>query len=256
MASPQMVDRILNLPRNLQNSMGLLPKDDLYTSVTQRGDADNFLFELKVLFSLLDYLTTHGWRCTIANKQMSVIRLPRSPGLKKNFSYFVVEHTKTGQIWQIVHGTQIEDQFGEPRAPDISLQTENASIQPTYRDIKAIWDAKLRGTDDDLLDNVISDSEYRSFVWVKDKLRIPWPNSTEDVLAGWPPAFEVCALITNGKSPTENVKVFLSDHASITAQFKDASTPTFPRRMDYHKPPVIKKLSRNVRGRLTNQPGV
>ncbi|MGO4372295.1 hypothetical protein AB4Z21_16295 [Paenibacillus sp. MCAF20] len=217
---------------------------------TKRGDAENFLFELKVLFSLLNYLTTHDWKCTVANKQSNVIRLPKSPGFKRNFSYFDIEHSNSGQKWQVVHGTQIEDRLGEPRAPDISLQTENASLSPSYRDVKAIWDAKLRGTDDDVSDNIISDSEYRSFVWVKEKLGIPLPNSTEDVLAGWPPAFEVCSLITNGKCPTENTKVFLADSTSITAQFIDAKTQTFPKRIDHPKPLSIKKLGRNVLARF------
>jgi hypothetical protein len=251
MASPQMVNRILDLSRNLRNAMNLLPTDDLYTVDTKRGDAENFLFELKVLFSLLNYLTTHGWKCTVANRQSSsVIRLPKSPGLKQNFSFFIIEHAKTGRKFQVVHGTQIEDRLGEPRAPDISLQTENASLRPSFRDVKAIWDAKLRGTVDDVSDNVISDAEYRSFVWVKDKLGIPWPNSSEDVLAGWPPAFEVCALITNGKCPTENVQVFLADRTSITAQFTDAKTQTFPKRIDHPKRPRIRNLSRNVSARF------
>jgi len=250
MASPQMVNQILDLSRNLNKVMDLLPKEDIYKSVTTIRDAENFLFELKVLFSLLDYLTSHDWICTIKNRQkMSGIRLPKSPGRKENFSYFMIEHKHSGQKWQVVHGTKIEDPFGEYRAPDISLQTEKASLKPTYRDIKAIWDAKLRGTDADLMDIVISDPEYRSFVWVKDKLKIPWPNSEGDVLDGWPPAFEVCALITNGKSPTENEKVFRSDRVSITAQFMDAATPTFPRRNEHPKPHILRKLSKNVRGR-------
>lgn len=235
MASTQMVDRILKLSRNLEVALSLLPNDSLQSSVNNGSKDESFLFELKVLFSLLDYLTTHDWKCTIANRQASVIRLPRSPGLKRNFSYFVIEHLKTGEIWQIVHGTQIADPFGAPRAPDISLQTNTAGLQPTFSDVKAIWDVKLRGTDDALQDSIINDSEYRSFVWIKDKLQVPWPHSAQDVLEGWPPAFEVCALITNGRRPTENIDVLLADRTSITAQFVDVNTQTFPSRTDYPK---------------------
>lgn len=235
MASPQMVDTILELSRRLGNALGILDDGVQYESIPSSKDKEYFLFELKVLFSLLEHLASHGWEISATNKQMDKITLPRSPGHKGNFTYFCITNKETGGQWQVVHGTQIRDPFDEERAPDISLQRSGASTSPTFKDVVAIWDAKFRGhgdkkADDKKADDNMNDAEYRSFVWVRDKLKIPRPHSSTDPLVGWPPAYEVSALITNGDGPTENERVLLEDAVSVTCWFKDADSPTYPSR--------------------------
>ncbi|KAA8782583.1 hypothetical protein EC604_01815 [Paenibacillus amylolyticus] len=239
-----MVKNIQKLSKDLSRVINLLPREDLYTSVANPNYAADYLFEMKVLFSLLDHMTKGGWSGSVENRQgQGNIVLPRKPGLKRNFSYFILENKVTKEKWQVVHGTKIKDPFGELRAPDISLQVGNAGVNPTYRDIKAIWDAKLRGKEDSLTNKRISDSEYQSFAWLRENLRVPRPNSADDPLAGWPQAFEVSALITNGDGPTENDQVLLNNGVSITRHFQNATTPTHPRRQ-LHKPLRPKKIVR------------
>ncbi|QTH42028.1 hypothetical protein J4772_31705 [Cohnella sp. LGH] len=239
-----MVNNIQKLSKNLSQVIGLLPSEDLYGSVAKSTDAADYLFEMKVLFSLLDHMTENSWTGSIENRQHNGdIVLPRKPGLKRNFSYFILENKVTKKKWQVVHGTKIKDPFGELRAPDISLQVEHAGVTPTYKDVKAIWDAKLRGQEDSVARGRISDHEYQSFAWLRENLRVPRPNSADDPLAGWPPAFEVSALITNGDGPTENDQVLLNNGVSITRHFQNATTPTHPPR-HLHKPLRPKKIIR------------
>lgn len=244
MASPQMVNNIQKLSKKLSQVINLLPPEDLYGSVANSSDAANYLFEMKVLFTLLDHMTEHNWIGSVENRQRNGnIVLPKNPGLKRNFSYFILENKVIKKKWQVVHGTKIEDPFGELRAPDISLQVGHASNDPTYKDVKAIWDAKLRGQEDLVVSGKISDAEYRSFAWLKENLRVPRPRSAEDPLDGWPSAFEVSALITNGEGPVENDQVLLNNGVSITRHFQNATTPTHPPR-HLHKLPGPTKVIR------------
>lgn len=225
-----MVMKLERLSKTLGEVLRLLPDEDLAGSTTKPTDALDFLFEIKVLFSLLVYLTEDGWVVEVQNRQGNRIILPRKPGRKANFSYFSIEHSSTGLAWQLVHGTQLEDPFGKLRAPDLSLQLPSASTAPTYQDIRAMWDAKLRGNDDGDIDIPMKDADYRSFVWVRDILRVPCPNDSNNPLDGWPPAFEVSGLITNGLGPTENIGIYINDGVSVTQHFQDANTPTYPSR--------------------------
>jgi hypothetical protein len=138
---------------------------------------------------------------------------------------------RAGAEWQLVHGTEILDQFGRPRAPDLSLQTGNAPPDPTLKHVVAIWDAKLRGRTGQARDRPITDGEFRSFVVLLRWLEVPAPGDPAEALLGdFPPAFQVRGLITNGRGPTEPDAVFLDERVAVVEHFQHAGTPCSPAR--------------------------
>jgi hypothetical protein len=64
-------------------------------------------------------------------------------------------------------------------------------------------------------------------------LDVPRPGDADDTLAGWPPAFEVPGLISNGKRPTTSKALLLDKGVSVAAKFNGAGTQCAPSRNEH-----------------------
>lgn len=232
MASSSLVDKVHNISVKLGLILATTPREDLLGN----NPPQSFLFELRVLFELLDYLkNSKGWTVTPEHKPNGQYCFLRAPGLKKNATFFRVK--KNAESYQVTHGSKIQDRYGEKRAPDISLQTGNAPLEPTHSDVLAIWDAKLRGSRGTLSDKRITDSEFGKFVYFMEVLNIKRPAQGL-IPKDWPPALEVSALITNGEEPTEPRNAMLDRGFSVTSHYNGPKTQTEPSRRDHfrHRP--------------------
>jgi hypothetical protein len=228
MASPPLVDTVRQLSRELSGIARLLPKEDPLQPPPGKPNVPSFLFEIRTLCVLLRALQKQGWNITIERRKGRV-HFVRAPAAKSTGSFFRIA---MGQVeFQITQGTQVSDRHGEPRAPDICLQQGSAGDVPTYLDVLAIWDAKLRGQSGRVSNKCVSDAEFRSFVMVRAWLAPPLPG--KDPLDKWPEAFQVCALISNGRRPTEPEAVMIEAAVSVVERFGDEKTPAWPSRSDH-----------------------
>lgn len=228
MASPSLVDQVRDLSRELRQVAALLPNDDPLQPPNGKKNAPSFLFEVRVLLALLRGLTRSGWRITV-ERRAGQVRLVRGPARKIRGSFFRVTRAET--MFQLTQGTQVQDRHGEPRAPDICLQRGEAGDEPSFQDVLALWDAKLRGTSGKVTDEPVSDDALRSFAMIRAWLAPPHPG--EDPLSGWPDAFTVCAIVSNGRKPTEPVGVLIEAGVSIVEKFGDENTPAWPSRQEH-----------------------
>jgi hypothetical protein len=237
MASTAFVKRLRALAKELAAEVKHAPAlgpDDLAPTAKDEGRASKLL-ELQALYELSIWLSHHGWEVSLAGHHPP--RFVNRPLPKESASYFVI--TKAGRAYQLVHGTQINDQHGRPRAPDISLQKGSATNAPGVGDVIAIWDMKLRGDLGSSPAKRITDGELSRFLILMDWLEVPGVAGSATPLCEFPPAFEVSGLITNGRAPYEPVHVLCFEGISVTEHFANASTPTKPTRVDHraHVPP-------------------
>src|SRR5262249_16822114 len=82
----------------------------------------------------------------------------------------------------------------------------------------------------------ISDAEYARFAKVRAWLDPPHPGTPDDRLADFPPAFQVCGIITNGQPVGEPDAVFFQEAVSITANYLDPTTGCYPSRAAHVNP--------------------
>ena len=66
---------------------------------------------------------------------------------------------------------------------------------------------------------------------VRAWLNPPLPG--KDPLGEWPEAFSVCALISNGRRPTEPEGVLIEAGVSVVEHFRGANTPAWPSRAEH-----------------------
>lgn len=230
MASPSLVREVQALSKSVADVLTRLPSvphESLFEEVAGAKPVNAFLFEVKVMFTLLAALSSQGWAIRVENLDRNRVRLPRSAGLKQRFSYFVISHPQ-GSHWHLVHGTKIETDVDTKIAPDLSLQAVNAGNRPRAGHVKAMWDAKWRKRDD----SRVRSEDYSKFVCDRDNLQVPRPG-LGDPLQGWPPAFEVSGLISNGVEPIGSMALFLKDGVSITQKFGNEQTRTKPTRAQH-----------------------
>ncbi len=218
----------MNSPADYAEIAAHLPNEDPLRPPSGKKNAPSFLFEIKVLLDMLSALKRAGWTIAV-ERRSGRIRLVRGPAPKSTGSFFRI--TRAESTFQITQGTQVKDRHGEPRAPDICLLLGSAGEQPTFCDVLALWDAKLRGKTGRITEDRISDGEFRSFAMVRSWLAPPLPSG--DHLAGWPPAFSVCALISNGRRPTEPIGVLFEAGVSVVEQYAGANTSAWPSRQDH-----------------------
>jgi hypothetical protein len=222
MANASLVSRTHQLSQGLARVLSLLPKD-----VDLSESAASFLFEVRVLTSMVSALDSDGWHVKAVKRQGRLV-LHRAPGKKCNASYLQIEKGMTK--YQIVTGSQISDRYGEPRAPDISLQQDGAPDEPSCEHVIAIWDAKLRGDTGAADKDRVSDAEFARFVFVHEALDLGPPGTRDAVLGKWPASFQVSGLVTNGTGPSEPSSVFLDKGVSVVEHFANATTPCKPNR--------------------------
>jgi hypothetical protein len=227
MATSSLVGQVHELSKKLAEAVELMPGEDLFAPKGRQ--ASSFLYELMVLGHLLLGLEKGKWRIRIENRRNGAIVFARAPRPKSNATYFRVSRKKGA--FHLVQGTQIRDRHGKRRAPDLSLQSEDSEHTPTWKHVLGFWDAKLRGNSGQLSKRRVTDSEYARFQAVRRWLRPPRPGTPRDVLGKWPMAFQVCALITNGKPPSEPKSVLLEDSVSVAAGFSGCDTVLRPTRL-------------------------
>jgi hypothetical protein len=230
MAPPSLVDAdaILELSEDLRRVVRLLPSEDPLLPPDGKKNAASFLFEMRVLFTLLVALRSMGWTIEVKRRAGAIVFV-RAPALKATGSYFHLR--KADQEWHLTQGTKVVDLHGEERAPDIALEHPTSGDDPTFRHVAAIWDAKLRGTAWREDAHRISDQEFARFALVRKWLSAPVPG--KDPLESWPAAFQVCGLITNGQRPSEPASVFLEAAVSVVEHFPEATDACWPSRADH-----------------------
>lgn len=228
MASPPLVDQVHDLSEGLRTLANLLPNEHPLRPDPGKKNAPSFLFEIFVLLAMLRGLKRLGWEI-VAQLRDGKVRLVRGPAAKASGSYFRIAREST--VLQVTQGTRIKDRLDRDRAPDLCLQRGDADDKPTFRDVLAIWETKLRGTTGEVTTKRISDSEFRSFAMIRDWLAPPAPG--EDPLSEWPAAFRVCAIVSNGRRPTEPRPVLIDARVSIVENFSDENTAIWPSRQEH-----------------------
>lgn len=223
MASASLVDQVVALSRQLARIANALPDEDPLRPPDGKKNAPSFLFEMTVLLALLSWLRANDWMI-VAERRDGRIRLVRAPAAKATGSVFRI--CKGALSFQITQGTEITDKYQKTRAPDICLQVGSASDHPTHADVLAMWDAKLRGDSGEPAEERISSGEFWAFVGMHSQLGAPLPGG--DLLGSWPPAFGVCALISNGRRPTEPAQVLLDNHVSVVELFESENSAAWP----------------------------
>lgn len=161
--------------------------------------ADDFIFELYVLFTLIIALQEHYHINYFPGTGDKKDKFPRRPAMKKGRPKFYISDNPDGKLlWQICAGTQIADIYGVARAPDISFQNDKSSDTPCYRDVEIIWDAKYKKNSH----NRITNAELSSFGrWIellklrKSKKPVIEMSNLQKLAAN--------CLVTNGQESTE-----------------------------------------------------
>lgn len=246
MASVSVVSDVRRLAAALSSVVQALPPPTAHEFDPEKRDANNaaFLFELKILYTVLARLAADGWQVWVERKGAR-IHFVRRPMPKAEASHFLIE--RAGAQYQFVHGTQVEDIVGEPRAPDITLQKGNASENPKWGDVIAMWDAKLRGTTSAPSDKRVDDKEFARFVQVMELLHVPNVHDSDVPFAELPACIEVSGIITNGRGPSEKPPFFFFYGASVVEQFLHADSPMSPTRAEHKVAPPRRTLAAKLR---------
>ncbi len=183
--------------------------------------ADDFIYELYILFSLIldlsSYYDVDYKEGTGDNKN----RFPQKPANKAGRPRFDIRSRQNGNLlWQVCAGTKITDNQSVERAPDISFQKGSASNTPTHNDVEMIWDAKYRKNPEDR----ITHSEVAAFILWIDLLNLknsPKPslqlNRLREMVAN--------CLITNGRESTEPDGVLNRYDLKEVCSFYPGETP-------------------------------
>lgn len=165
---------------------------------------DDFLLELYVLFRFLNGLDKQRFKVVYCKgKSPNEHCFPQNPASKSNgWAYFEIHEkcTVAGQIvpkklFQVCAGTQVENIFGQDKAPDISLQKANASDSPKFGDLVLILDAKYRKSTSN--NQKITDAEFAKFaLWMSDFDLDGKP--AEKLVFNYSGYLNACCLVTNG----------------------------------------------------------
>lgn len=227
MATPPLVSDIHRLSRSIGLILDRLPGRDPLARYNGKKPAAHFLFEVKVLWCLVERLAATGWTIIPIPRNGKFV-YARGPAEKRTRSYFIIVFHN--QLYHLVHGTKIRDTHDQSRAPDISLQSDESGDCPNHEHVLAVWDAKLKGTTGAPTPKRLSDAEFARFLKVCEWLRVPKPGDSRDVLESWPPAFQVSAIITNGLHPSEPDSVFFECSVSVVGHFDSVDSPCAPSR--------------------------
>jgi hypothetical protein len=226
-AATSLVDRAQEFSEKLRNVLNLFPGDDPLHRDNGEKDASSFLFEILVLIELLAQFAKHG--PIAVTKRGNKILLARSPAKKQSKSYFTVR--LGGEAFDLLSGIKIDDRVGKTQAPDFSLHDSVGDQQPCgYQNVRAIWDAKLRGETGAADDDEVTKGEFALFLLMMDVLDVPMPGDARDVIAPLGGAFEVSALISNGALPTQAESYLIEKGVAVVANFTSAATTGWPAR--------------------------
>lgn len=149
-------------------------------------------------------------------KKIDVTRWPKSPALKKNYSYAKISHKKQALKLDLNPGIRITDQDGKDRAPDFSITQPTGDQTPLASEVLEIWDAKYSSKDGPLSDKEVSD-----FLFTAQQLGFPRaPSALVQSLAA--KEFKRSGIITNVQESTEPVAVFRKHQLQEVSGFPDA----------------------------------
>jgi hypothetical protein len=224
MAKPKLVDRVHEFGAALARVLRLLPTDDPLHRSGRKRDVASFLFEVRVLTELLVALNRIG-RIDVVRRGRYIV-LARAPANKSSKSYFEV--TVQNRTVHLCPGVKVVDRHGSEQAPDLTLQHPDSGESPTFRHVLAMWDAKLRGESGRPDASALTKPEVAEFMYMLDVLEVPSPGKSREALAGWPAAFEVSALITNGRRSAHTDALLYEKGFSETEAFVDAQTACHP----------------------------
>lgn len=190
------------------------------SSLAVDANSDGYVYELLCYFHVALAakhcfgIQVAGYITKVPGKRV-VARWPKSPGMKKNFSFLQLIDSHSKSIgFQLCPGIKITDKHGKKRAPDINLLSSNAPHQPTYKDLLACWDAKHRSNPLVRL----SDAEVSDFIYTYQQLGQPAPPTSWSAnLAS--STYSKSGLFTNGDKSTELDKALSENGISETHNF-------------------------------------
>jgi len=160
---------------------------------------NDFIFELFVLFRLIHDPQKNYSLKYEPGLGRKAHQFPRKPSKKAGRPYFRVHSKSTNRpLCQICAGTKVNDIVGVDRAPDISFQNASSSENPTYRDVKMIWDAKYRTNSNER----ISHHEFSEFARWIELLELRKPKNPSISFSALKEMLANC-LVTNGEASTE-----------------------------------------------------
>lgn len=230
MATSSLVDRTHELSRKLGALLRILPTDDPLHRTDLKKDASSFLFEVVVLIELLLNLSEAGL-VTVVRRSGHIV-LARAPASKRKKSYFIC--TLGGRSYDLLPSIDVADRMGGTQAPDLTLHDHIPETQlPDYSNVRAIWDAKLRGETGAVDNEPIAKGEFATFLLMCDLLSVPKPGESRDVLPEWKSAFDVSALISNGRIPHQSLVFMIEKGISVTELFVTRSTQCKPLRHEH-----------------------
>lgn len=162
--------------------------------------ADDFLYELYILFRLVEDLQQHYSVVYVPGNGRYKNMFPQKPGRKSSgWAKFEIHDKNTGALlWQLCAGTSIRDISNVARTPDISIQDANASDDPAASDVKLIYDGKYKKSGS----SRITHPEFSQFAHFVDTLQLRGASVPSITFARLTDLLANC-LITNGTASTE-----------------------------------------------------
>ncbi len=162
--------------------------------------ADDFLYEMHVLFELLeDASSSHHVRYRPgAGKAMHAF--PRKGANKQGRPRFELSDSPQGEVLaQLCAGTRVTDTLSNTHAPDISLQASTSpEDMPVANDVLNIWECKYRKNGSD---GQVQRSEYSEFAQRVELLGLQPPAQLPVKLSRLSDLAARC-LVTNGQPST------------------------------------------------------
>jgi hypothetical protein len=170
-----------------------------WSSGTPVNVKDDFLYELYLLFRLIDALNANYDVEYIPGAGAKAHEFPKKPADKAGKPRFhVKDRTSQTVLFQLCAGTKAADRNGDERGLDLSIQTAASSDAPKAVDVLQIFDAKYR------TDNAarITHPEFSAFAhWVELFDLRGMPNA--GLMFGALNDLNANCLVTNGDPSTE-----------------------------------------------------
>ncbi|MFC1924053.1 hypothetical protein ACFLXA_01630 [Chloroflexota bacterium] len=161
--------------------------------------ADDFIFELYVLFELIIDANNYYDIVYVQGRGDKRDRFPQKPANKKDWPKFEIYEKQVHVLqWQVCAGTIVKDIHDIERAPDISIQSNTASDDPRYTDVELIWDAKYRKNPKDR----ITHAEISEFGRWLELFNLRHSSKPSFMLSSLRSMVANC-LVTNGVQSTE-----------------------------------------------------
>ena len=219
----------------------------------RKADPASFIFELLLLYRLLNDLMDEGFAVRVISPDPRRVVFHRSPGSKAACTRFDV--SRGDLSWQVVHcvaigGIDAEDHGDDEDAPDVALLAGDAPDDVNHSHVLSIWDAKYRkpneGETPPTSSRPIHKGEVQGFISFLENLAVlpPGPANAIHGLSALPERFRVPALFSNGRAPTTSSRRMRTLGFSVVVGFGvDPATgprPTEPEHVAEYQATVTK----------------